>query len=190
MVNKLKKWEKDGYVLRLATLNDAEEYYKNNFNPLDPETARLTGCKPSFTRDEVVNFFKKCISDPDRYDFIIISPDNHIIGESVLNEIDEDLRCANFRIGLFHNTGYGKGIGSWAIEKTLEFAFEELRLHRVELDVFSFNTRAIHTYEKMGFRHEGVLRDAIKTNDGYADDVSMAILEDEWRNIYHNNCNE
>ena len=61
MVDKLKKWEKDGYVLRLATLNDAEEYYKNNFNPLDPETARLTGCKPSFTRDEVVNFFKKCI---------------------------------------------------------------------------------------------------------------------------------
>ncbi len=42
----------------------------------------------------------------------------------------------------------------------------------------------------MGFRHEGVLRDAIKTNDGYADDVLMAILEDEWRNIYHNNCNE
>lgn len=184
MVNKLIKWERNGYVMRLATLNDAEEYYENNFNPLDPETARFTGCKPSFTHDEVVNFFKQCINDPTRYDFVIIAPDNHIIGESVLNEIDEDLRSANFRIGLFHNTGYGKGIGSWAIEKTLEFAFEEIKLHRVELDVFSFNTRAIHTYEKMGFKHEGVLKDAIKDGNDFADDILMAILEDEWRSMH------
>ena len=181
MLKNAKTWEKDGYVLRLATLNDAEEYFEHNFHPLEAETARLTGCKPSFTHDEVVSFFTHCVTAPDRYDFMIIDPQQHIIGESVLNEIDEDLRCANFRIGLFHTTGYGKGIGSWAIEKTLAFAFEELDLHRVELDVFSFNTRAIHTYEKMGFRFEGVRKDAIKDGDEYADDILMAILEEEWR---------
>ena len=186
MGNELKKWEKDGYVLRKATIHDAEEYFQNNFNPLDPETVRLTGSKSDFTHDEVVNFFRKCMIDPDRYDFLIISPDHHIIGECVLNHIDKNLRSANFRIALFHHKSYGKGIGSWAIEKTLEFAFDEIKLHRVELDVFSFNTRAIHTYEKIGFQHEGVLRDAIKTDDGYADDVLMAILEDEWRMIHHN----
>ena len=54
-------------------------------------------------------------------------------------KLTKDLRCANFRIGLFHNTGYGKGIGSWAIEKTLEFAFEEsLAYIELKLDVFSF----------------------------------------------------
>lgn len=174
-------WEKDGYTLRLARKEDAEAYYHHNFNPIDPESVRLTGCKTHFTHDEVVGFLKKCVDADDRYDFLIISPEGHIIGESVINEIDEDLRCANFRIGLFHPTERGKGIGSWAIEKTLEFAFEEIHLHRVELDVFSFNPRAIRAYEKAGFKREGVLRDAIKDGENYADDILMAILEDEWR---------
>lgn len=100
---------------------------------------------------------------------------------SVLNEIDKTTRSANFRIALFHSTGCGKGIGSWVIQKTLEFAFECIHLHRVQLDVFSFNTRAIKAYEKAGFRYEGVLRDAIKDKEAYADDILMAILEDEWQ---------
>ncbi|OUQ08155.1 GNAT family acetyltransferase [Massilimicrobiota sp. An142] len=41
----------------------------------------------------------------------------------------------------------------------------------------------MHTYEKVGFKHEGVLRDAIKDGDQYADDILMSILEDEWREM-------
>lgn len=51
-------WEKDGYILRSSEKDDAENYYQQNYNPLDPEVARLTGCKASFTRDEVVSFFQ------------------------------------------------------------------------------------------------------------------------------------
>lgn len=176
-------WEKDGYILRLATKDDAEEYYSNNFNPLHPETARLTGSKSEFSYDEVVNFFRQCIDAKDRYDFVIVSPDGHIIGESVINEIDSHINSANFRIALFHPEGYSRGIGTWVIRNTMKFAFENINLHRLELDVFSFNTRAIKVYEKAGFKHEGVLRDAIKDGQDYADDILMAILEDEWREL-------
>ena len=55
-----------------------------------------------------------------------------------------------------------------------------LRLHRLELEVFSFNPRAQHVYEKAGFRKEGVRRDAVLDNGRYADVILMAILEDEW----------
>lgn len=54
-------WEKDGYILRLAKKEDAEEYYQNNFQPLDPQIARFTGCKLEFSHDEVVQFFQACI---------------------------------------------------------------------------------------------------------------------------------
>ncbi len=80
--------ERDGYILRAAQKDDAENYYNQNFNPLDPEVARLTGCKPYFSHDEVVSFFLSCIDNDDRRDFLIISPDGKIIGESVINEID------------------------------------------------------------------------------------------------------
>ena len=49
-------WEKDGYLLRPARAEDAEPYYEQNYTPLDPEAARLTGSKPVFTHDEVVGF--------------------------------------------------------------------------------------------------------------------------------------
>lgn len=175
-----KVYEKDGYRLRLARKEDAEEYYRNNFQPFDPEVARLTGSRKDFSHDEVVGFLKKCIDDKERYDFLILSPQGKIIGESVLNEIDWDLRKANFRIAIFHPEECGKGIGSWAIENTLEFAFQEINLHRVELDVFSFNPRAIRAYEKAGFQREGVLRDAVKDGENYGDDILMSILEEEW----------
>lgn len=174
-------WEKDGYILRPAQKEDAENYYHHNFNPLDPEVARLTGCKSSFTHDEVVDFFLSCIDNEERYDFLIVAPDGKIIGESVINEINWELRSANFRIGIFHSNSCGKGIGSWVTRMTCGFAFEQLHLHRLELDVFSFNSRAEKAYLKAGFKREGVLRDAVKDGDNYADDILMAILEDEWK---------
>lgn len=172
---------KDGYVIRLADAGDAENYYEQNYCPLDKEVARLTGCKEVFTREEVTSFFLRSLEQEDRYFFLVIAPDGRIIGESVINEIDWELRCANFRIGLYHTTERGKGIGTWATEVTRDFAFETLKLHRLELDVYSFNPRAEKVYLKAGFKREGILRDAVKDGDKYADDILMAILEDEWK---------
>lgn len=176
-------WEKDGYRMRPARAEDAENYFSQNYDPLDQEAARFTGCKERFTKEEVTAFFLKAIQEKDRYFFLILAPDGRIVGESVINEIDWDLRRANFRIALYAPADRGKGIGGWAIETTRDFAFEELRLHRLELDVYSFNTRAERAYLKAGFRREGVLRDAVRDGDGYADDILMAILEEEWRTI-------
>ena len=60
--------------------------------------SRLTGCKEHFTKEEVTSFFLKAIEETDRYFFLIIDPNGKIIGESVISEIDWDLRRANFRI--------------------------------------------------------------------------------------------
>ena len=173
--------KKDGYIIRLAKIQDATNYYEQNFCPLDKEVARLTGSKEVYTKEEVETFFLRSLEDDDRYFFLIIAPNGRIIGESIINEIDWNLRSANFRIGLYQLTERGKGIGTWATEATRDFAFEKLRLHRLELDVYSFNPRAEKVYLKAGFKREGVLRDAIMNGNEYADDILMSILEDEWK---------
>lgn len=53
----------------------------------------------------------------------------------------------------------------------------------LELDVFSFNPSAEKAYQSAGFKREGVLRDAIWNGKEFADDILMAILEDEWKQI-------
>lgn len=176
-----KSWEKDGYILRSACEADAEDYYNQNYHPLDAEAARLTGSKTQFTKEEVVSFFLRSVREEDRYLFLLISPDGRIVGESVVNEIDWELRCGNFRIAIYQQTQRGKGIGTWMTETARDFAFAELKLHRLSLDVFSFNPRAERVYQKAGFRQEGVLRDAVLDGDGYADDILMAMLEEEWK---------
>ena len=180
-----KSWEKDGFIIRLAKKDDEEDYYQN-FNPLDKEVARLTGCKEFFTKQEVISFFHKSIEDDDRYLFLVISPNGRIIGESVINEIDFNLRCANFRLCIYNPKERGKGIGTWIVETTRDFAFEELNLHRLQLDVYSFNPKAEKVYLKTGFKREGVLRDAIFDNNKNAENILMTILEDEWRELKKN----
>ena len=177
-------WETDGCVLRPIRESDAEAYCTALCG--DPEVDRLTGSRGGFTRGEVLAYFHRCLEADDRADFLITGPDGQILGESVINEIDWQTRCANFRIALFRSDSCGKGTGSWAVRMTRDYAFETLGLHRLELDVFSFNPRAIRAYEKAGFRREGVRRDAVLDGSAYGDDILMAILEDEWRELRQN----
>ena len=165
-------FKKDGYLLRPPVQEDAEAYYEN-FNPLDKEVARLTGSKPHFSREEVVGFFLKCLHDPTRRDFLITAPSGEIIGESVINEIDWESQSANFRIAIFRPEYLNRGIGTWAVEATRDYAFRELKLNRLTLDVFAFNPRAKHVYEKAGFR----------TVEVYEDEITMAISQEEWQKL-------
>ena len=179
-----KCWERGGYLLRPVRSEDAEAYYTQCFDPLDPEVVRFTGCKPVFSREEVVSAFLRYTGDANRRFYLLLDRRGQIVGESVINEIDWEMRKANYRVAIFSPSARGKGLGTWMAEKACETAFGELGLHRLELDVYSFNPRAERAYEKAGFRREGVLRDGIRDGEGYADDILMAILEEEWRGAH------
>ena len=60
------------------------------------------------------------------------------------------------------------------------YGFEQLGLHRITLEVYSFNPRARRVYDKVGFVAEGVLRDALRRGDGWIDATVMSILAPEW----------
>lgn len=176
-------WEKDGFVLRPFAAGEGEKYYLDCFSHPDPEAARLTGSPARFPRADVIAHYESAAEDPDRFDFILVAPGGQFVGETVLNEIDWPARCANFRIALFSSACRNRGLGSWAAACTRDFAFGVLGLHRLELDVFSFNPRARRVYEKLGFRVEGVRRQAIRDGSGWGDDILMAMLEQEWRQL-------
>ena len=75
---------------------------------------------------------------------------------------------------------WSKGYGTDAMRTLLRFAFGEANLHRVELEVFAFNPRAIRTYEKAGFELEGVRKQALFREGAWHDEHIMATLRDEW----------
>lgn len=83
-------------------------------------------------------------------------------------------------IGVGEREYWGRGYGTEAMRLVLQFAFQELNLHRVSLGVFAYNERAIRSYEKAGFRIEGRLRQGIHRVNQRWDEVVMGILRSEW----------
>ena len=83
-------------------------------------------------------------------------------------------------IGIGEPEFWGKGYGTDAMKLILRYAFMELNLHRVSLDVFEYNPRAIHSYEKAGFKLEGRQRGMLLREGKRWDLVYMGILRQEW----------
>ncbi|MEM8857796.1 MAG: GNAT family protein [Chloroflexota bacterium] len=149
----------------------------------DEESMRLTGTQAEFTFEQVEAFCRRIETAEDRYDFAITEKndgDSKYVGEVVLNDIDEDNRSASFRIALGNVQHFGKGLGTEATRLIVDFGFKQLNLHRIELEVFDFNPRAQHVYEKVGFKKEGVKRDVLLWEGKYQSAIVMSILEDEW----------
>jgi RimJ/RimL family protein N-acetyltransferase len=102
------------------------------------------------------------------------------LGNIGLHRVDWKNRGAILGIVLGEKDQWDRGFGTEAVRLMLGFAFRELSLHRVQLDVFAFNPRAIRCYEKAGFRHEGTLRDAFFRDGVFHDVHRMAVLETEF----------
>jgi len=169
--------------LRYVRESDMEAYY--SFLQ-DAESNRLTGTQQHIPRDKVAAWIKKiAVRNDDRVDMMIVLKEtDELLGEVVLNEIDSLNRSANIRIGIQGTQHRGKGYGTEAMLCTLRYGFETLKLHRIYLGVYVFNPRAIHVYEKIGFKREGVERDVLFLEGEYHDMIMMSMLEDEFRALH------
>ena len=102
------------------------------------------------------------------------------LGGCSLGHIDWIDRNAEAGIVIGKKQYWGKGYGSDAMRVMLRMAFENMNLHRVALRVFSFNQRAVKSYENCGFKQEGVQRETRFVNGKFEDAVMMGILEQEY----------
>jgi len=106
--------------------------------------------------------------------------DDKLIGELGLDVVTWPGREAFVGLGIGETGYWGKGYGTDVMNVLLRFAFTEVNLKRVSLGVFEYNPRAIRSYEKAGFRHEGHLRKLLSREGRRWNNLYMGILRDEW----------
>ena len=117
----------------------------------------------------------------DRWYFVICRlEDDRPVGSLDLHEIGPTSGGAGLGIVIGDPADTSKGYGSDALRVLLDFGFGELRLERMWLEVFEFNERARHVYERLGFLHEATFRHAFFHGGRYLDLQRMAILREEW----------
>jgi RimJ/RimL family protein N-acetyltransferase len=130
-------------------------------------------------------WFEQLVTDtaggtPKRLHFVIETRKNlQPIGVISLENINWRDREAEVGITVGEPDFWGQGYGSDAMQAILRVGFHWFNLHRIFLRVLTDNTRAVRSYEKCGFKHEGLLRQAIFANGRYKDMFIMGMLAEE-----------
>lgn len=101
---------------------------------------------------------------------------DRLLGSVYIRDIDMDHRKGEYGIFIGEADSRGKGVGTKAAKLMIEYAFNELKLHKIFLRVYADNLRAIGSYEKAGFVREAYLRDDVCVNGVFRDMVLMAVI--------------
>lgn len=152
--------------------------------PIDPEEEDAYGStwrrewkgERFHTRERVAARF--LADEPEAYTWAV-EHEGRCIGGTGLR-VNADQHRAEFWIGLFLPAIRGRGLGKEITRLVLDWAFSELGVHRVELEVLATNIRAMRCYLACGFRQEGVRREAELYPGGWQDFVEMAVLRREY----------
>jgi RimJ/RimL family protein N-acetyltransferase len=112
--------------------------------------------------------------------FAIETKEGRHIGNCGLHNASPENRSAELGIMIGEKDCWGQGYGTDAVRALLRFAFEEMNLHRVQLDVFDFNERAQASYRKCGFVEEARKRQDLYQEGAFIDVVVMGVLRSEW----------
>lgn len=103
-----------------------------------------------------------------------------VVGGCGLHALDYRVRSAELAIFIGEKSRWNQGIGTQVMRMLLKYCFDTLNLNRVYLRVFENNPRAIRSYERAGFIHEGRMRQAMYKNGQYLDVLLMSVLRQEW----------
>ncbi len=87
----------------------------------------------------------------------------------------------------FHSDFWKKGYATESLTKILNFAFDDLNLHRIEAGCAVKNLGSIRTLEKVGMTKEGRKRKVLPLKDGWSDNFEYAILSSDMKSATNEN---
>ena len=172
----------DGVTLRLLEECDAEAL----FALIDANRARLRQWLPWVDNEQSPDTTRRFLRSAQRQlednrggQYVIVEH-GQLAGVLGQHPIDWANRTAN--VGYWLGAAYeGCGLMTRACRALVTYAFREQGLHRVEIRAAPANRRSRAIPERLGFRQEGILRDAEWLYDHYVDLVVYGMLADEWQ---------
>lgn len=74
----------------------------------------------------------------------------------------------------------GQGYATEALRALISHLFQHYGLHRIHVSIDPRNQPSVLLFERLGFRHEGLLKQSLWFKGQWCDDLLMAVLADEW----------
>lgn len=105
--------------------------------------------------------------------------ENKLVGSVAFVKINKGNRAAEIGYWLSQNK-QGKGIMTQACKRLIKYGFEKMNLHRIEINVATENSKSLAVPQKLGFHHEGTIRESLFFNNKFYDGEKYSLLKREW----------
>ncbi len=154
--------------------------------------AHLQPFEPAWASDELSRWafrrrlrqHARDVADDAGYPLFIIAPaSGALLGGITLSNVRRGVAQAasvGYWVGAHHA---GQGVMTDALSALMPYAFDQLRLHRLEAACLPHNAASIRVLEKAGFQREGLARRYLRINGSWQDHVLYASTEDDRRGV-------
>ena len=133
----------------------------------------------SRTPDELLEEIRDGETDTDASGRFVIEVDGERAGTMRFHRTNNRSRIAHLGGLAVHPDFRGRRLADDAALLLVRHLFDELGYHRVELEIYAFNDRAIAHAERIGFVREGIRRSAYRRDDGWVDGVMFGLLPED-----------
>ena len=131
------------------------------------------------TRDELLEEIERSEREPDDYGRFVVEVDGvraGVMGFAVANKRSRVAKLAGLAI---HPDFRGGKVSDEAARLLQRHLMHDLGYHRLELEIYGFNERAMRHAERVGFVHEGVKRKAYWRHDAWVDGVMYGLVSED-----------
>jgi RimJ/RimL family protein N-acetyltransferase len=146
---------------------------------LDEETKPFLGLPAELTRDDLLEEIARSDREPESFGRFVVEAGRELVGSLGFRLVNERNRIAEAGRFAIHPSHRGRGIGDEAARLFQRHLLVDLELHRIELQIYGFNERAIAQAERTGYVREGVKRKAYLKNGEWQDAVLFGLVRED-----------
>lgn len=165
--------------LRVAEKDDAALIQKWHNDPDVRKLSRCGGLPVSRASEE--EDIEAARTAREVYLMIVQKTSNKPLGFVRSKTIDIPARTVWLRFAMGDKAAWGRGYAREALMLFLDWLFAEQNMHRVTLETYATNKRAVTFFKQVGFKQEGVLRQAVYVDGTYGNIISFGLLKHEFK---------
>ena len=157
----------------------------------DPDIERtIVGWALPISKKDEETWYSSFTNTIQNIRYIITTHDGERVGMTGLGNIDMKNGCAKGLGIRIAKEFQSKGLATDAYMTMFSFAFNELRLHRIETSAFDDNFASLKFQEKLGCKREGIKREAAFKNGEYKNIVTLGCLKEDFVPLYEEYIND
>ena len=173
-------------ILRAVEVEDIEMVRELTNSP-DYEKM-IVGWTLPLSKQDQENWYHSYKNTSDTIRYTIETEEDGAVGMIGLKEIDwKNGSASGLGMRIAKKDIRTKGLATDAWMTLLKYAFEELRLNRINGSALSYNKASLRVCEKVGFKVEGVQRQAIYKNGEFHDLILLGVLKEDYMQLIQEN---